>query len=99
MRKILFLALAAISAPAFAQSGHLVQGYVRSDGTYVAPHYQSNSDGTKLNNYGTQGNVNPYTGRTGTVNPYAPTQRNPYGNPNNTRPLGTPNPALPTNPW
>jgi hypothetical protein len=28
-------------------------------------------DGKRLNNWGTQGNVNPYTGQRGTVNPYA----------------------------
>ena len=47
-----------------------VNGYYRNDGTYVQPHYRSNPDGNILNNWSTQGNVNPYTGKTGTVNPY-----------------------------
>ena len=29
-----------------------VHGYYRNDGTYVAPHYRSDPDGLKWNNYG-----------------------------------------------
>lgn len=50
--------------------GHYVQGYERSNGTYVAPHYQSNPNNSTDDNYGTRGNVNPYTGQAGTRNPY-----------------------------
>lgn len=48
-----------------------VDGYVRRDGTYVAPHMRSNPNSTRMDNYSTQGNVNPYTGQMGTVNPYS----------------------------
>lgn len=82
MKRAIILA-ALVAMPALAQAGHQVQGYYRSNGTYVAPHYQSNPNSTKLDNYGTQGNVNPSTGQQGTVNPYAQTQSNPYGTPNN----------------
>ncbi len=47
-----------------------VRGYVRSEGTYVMPHYRSNPDGYQSNNWSTQGNVNPYTGAAGTRNVY-----------------------------
>lgn len=43
-----------------------VNGYVRSNGTYVAPHYRSAPDGNFGNNWSTIGNVNPYTGELGT---------------------------------
>ncbi len=43
-----------------------VRGYCKSNGIYVAPHYRSNPDGNAWNNWSTQGNVNPYTGRRGT---------------------------------
>lgn len=43
-----------------------VRGYTRSDGSYVMPHYRSSPDGSRLNNWSTQGNYNPYTGRQGT---------------------------------
>lgn len=46
-----------------------VKGYVKKDGTYVAPHHRTTHNGTKLDNYGTKGNVNPYTGKEGTVDP------------------------------
>lgn len=71
MKRIALVAAIALAGPAIAQSNHYVQGYVRNDGTYVQPHYQTNPDGRAYNNYSTQGNVNPYTGQTGTVNPYA----------------------------
>ena len=43
-----------------------VNGYYRSNGTYVAPHYRSAPDGNFYNNWSTYGNVNPYTGKEGT---------------------------------
>jgi Putative peptidoglycan binding domain len=46
-----------------------VRGYVRKDGTYVAPHYRSSSDGNPYNNWSFPGNTNPYTGKTATGNP------------------------------
>jgi hypothetical protein len=44
-----------------------VKGYYRKNGTYVSPHYRSAPDGIKSNNFSHCGNVNPYTGKTGTV--------------------------------
>ena len=49
-----------------SHSSHAVKGYTTKRGTYVAPHRQSNSDGTQRNNWSTKGNANPSTGRTGT---------------------------------
>ena len=46
-------------------------GYVKKDGTYVAPHYQTAPDSTKVNNWSSKPNVNPYTGKEGTKDPYA----------------------------
>jgi hypothetical protein len=45
---------------------HYVHGYRRRDGTYVAPHWQTNPDGNVWNNWSTYGNVNPFTGQMGT---------------------------------
>jgi hypothetical protein len=36
-----------------------VRGYVRKDGTYVAPHQRSNPDSNPYNNYNFPGNYNP----------------------------------------
>ena len=62
--KRIIIALAVVATPAVADQ--YVRGHVRSDGTYVQPHYRSSPDGRQWNNYGTQGNTNPYTGRQGT---------------------------------
>jgi len=40
-----------------------VDGYYRSNGTYVEPHYRSSPDGNPYNNYSYPGNYNPYTGK------------------------------------
>lgn len=47
-----------------------VEGHFRSNGTYVAPYYRSSPDSSLDNNYSTKGNINPYTGKKGTRNPY-----------------------------
>lgn len=49
-----------------SHSSHSVRGYTTKRGTTVAPHRQSNSDGTQRNNWSTKGNTNPTTGRAGT---------------------------------
>lgn len=76
MKKIIFAAgFAIVSTAASAQgygfgtgsnpSSHSVQGYTRSNGTYVQPYQATNPDNTQRNNYGTSGNFNPYNGSTG----------------------------------
>ena len=60
-----------------------VRGYRRGNGTYVQPHYRSNPDGNRSNNWSSRGNVNPYTGVRGTnrlstmSNINMPSHRNP----------------------
>ena len=90
MRKIILAVLAAvmIAPPALAQVR--VEGYTKKDGTYVAPHYRSSPNSTTLDNYSTKGNVNPYTGKVGTKDPYGTsttsTYRSPYSTPKTTIP-------------
>lgn len=80
--KLLTALLACVAvAPAFADT--YVQGYARQDGTYVAPHYRSDSNAIRSDNYSSQGNTNPYTGQRGYErneysNPPAYNQQNPY---------------------
>jgi hypothetical protein len=47
-----------------------VAPHVRNNGSYVEGHYRSNPNETKLDNWSTKGNTNPYTGQSGTRNPY-----------------------------
>ncbi len=46
-----------------------VQGYTKKNGTYVAPSHKTSPNHTKRDNYSTKGNVNPYNGKDGTVEP------------------------------
>jgi hypothetical protein len=50
-------------------NSHPTSGYTRKDGTYVAPHRQTDPNGTTRDNYNTRGNYNPYNGQTGTRSP------------------------------
>src|SRR5258708_912561 len=74
MAKISYgLALVALLAfSTVAEADQWVNGYFRSDGTYVSGYYRSDPDGNPYNNYSTYPNVNPYTGQVGThhVSPY-----------------------------
>jgi len=72
MKWILAALLVTVSVSVFADQR--VRGYTRQDGTYVPPHYRSDADGRRDNNWSSQGNTNPYTGERGTVNPYTPKQ-------------------------
>lgn len=47
-----------------------VRPHVRGDGGYVAPHHRSAPNGSAYDNYGSRGNVNPYTGARGSRNPW-----------------------------
>lgn len=91
---ILAAGLAAVSIPVGADT--YVRGHVRSDGTYVAPHYRTDANSYRYDNYSAKGSTNPYTGRRGsgpsefysspsrTYQPYQP-----YQSPSNSGYRGT----------
>lgn len=84
MRILLLAASVAVllTGSAFAQGIVEHRGYWTQGGTYVAPHVQTAPDGQRWNNYSTAPNVNPWTGRQGTLPAYptAPTYGvRPYG--------------------
>lgn len=70
---IFIASIGAASAQTFGTGSnpysHPTQGYTNKSGTYVQPHQQTNPNGTQRDNYGTKGNYNPYTGKTGTRQP------------------------------
>ena len=47
-----------------------VRPYVKRDGAYVQPHVRTNPNSTKSDNMSGRGNVNPFTGKKGTRNPW-----------------------------
>ncbi len=69
--KILFLSFIALFIIFEASASNHVSGYTRRDGTYVAPHYRSDANSSRFDNYSTRGNTNPYTGERGYVDPYS----------------------------
>jgi len=48
---------------------HYVKPYTRRDGTYIEGHYRTNPNGTNRDNFSTEGNINPYTGKEGWIAP------------------------------
>lgn len=44
------------------------KGYVNKNGTYVEPSRRTAPDKARANNWSSKGQVNPYTGKKGTVN-------------------------------
>ena len=40
------------------------------NGTYVAPHVRTSPNGSRIDNWSTKGNSNPYTGKPGTKDPW-----------------------------
>ena len=71
---IIGLAAALLAAPSMAAESHRVKGYVTKSGTYVAPTRATNPNRTKVDNYSSKPNVNPYSGRVGRVDPYKPSR-------------------------
>lgn len=47
-----------------------VKAYVKKNGTYVAPSYKTSPNKSKLDNYSTKGNYNPYSGKSGKLKLY-----------------------------
>lgn len=54
---------------------HYVAPHVTKSGTYVEGHMKTSPNATKVDNYSAKGNVNPYTGKEGTKDPYAITPK------------------------
>ena len=75
IKLILFcIAVSAAASPVFATKAggggsHSVKGHVKKDGTYVAPHQQTNPNSTQRDNWSSKPNANPYTGKAGTKEP------------------------------
>ena len=63
-KMIVSLLLIVFTLSSFAFAGY-VNGYTRSNGTYVKGYYRSEPNYTVRDNYGYKGNSNPYTGEYG----------------------------------
>jgi hypothetical protein len=74
--KIVVAALVAFTTTSLMAGQTYVRPHVTKNGTYVEGHQRTTPNGTKTDNYSTKGNINPYTGKSGTVDPYAPKSTN-----------------------
>ena len=70
MNKILSLVIVMCCTCSVAMADQYVNGYYNNNGTYVNGYYRTTPDNNPYNNYSTVGNINPYTGQIGTVDPY-----------------------------
>lgn len=70
MKKIVFILLIFLLSFISIYAQVKVRSYFRKDGTYVQSHYRTYPDGNVFNNWSTKGNINPYTGKKGTIDPY-----------------------------
>jgi len=65
MKKIMLFVVLAMCAPATAGADQWVNGHIRRDGTYVQGYHRSSPNRNRYDNYSSQGNTNPYTGKRG----------------------------------
>jgi hypothetical protein len=68
MKTTILISSLLLALPAAADT--YVRPHINKDGEYVEGHFRTKSNSTKLDNYSTKGNTNPYTGKKGTVDPY-----------------------------
>jgi len=47
-----------------------VKGGVTKTGIYRTPHFKTSPNNTKIDNWSAKGNVNPFTGKKGIVDPF-----------------------------
>ena len=86
MKIIISIVLAIIVFSGIAFGANYTKGSWRDtdrDGvkdTYVDGYYKTAPNNSKLDNYSTKGNVNPFTGKEGTVNPNNNDYNNSYNN-------------------
>lgn len=68
---VIVFVLSAFSSAGSADAAVRVRGYFKpSTGRYVMPSYRTGPNSSRFDNYSIRGNYNPYSGKTGTVDPF-----------------------------
>ncbi|QQG40514.1 MAG: hypothetical protein HYV37_03015 [Candidatus Levyibacteriota bacterium] len=77
MKKLIFVLIVLFLAFSFSlvtassvEALQKVKGYIKKNGTYVAPHFKSSPNKLKFDNFSAKGNINPFSGKKGTVDPF-----------------------------
>lgn len=78
MKKSIFIVGAFFLLVTSASADQYVNGYTKSNGTYVQGYTRTSPNSTTSDNYSTKGNINPYTGQEGTKNEYPQNGNNMY---------------------
>lgn len=66
---LLFLSIPLILIGQTNSKHNYVKSYYKKDGTFVSGHYKTMPNNTMLDNFSTKGNINPYTGKLGSIIP------------------------------
>ena len=69
MRKLILTTALLLTATGAIAQDEYTKGYVKQNGTYVDGYHHTAPNNNPYDNYSTQGNTNPYTGKRGTENP------------------------------
>jgi hypothetical protein len=75
MKKIIVLGTL-ILLTVLADADQYVNGYTKNNGTYVEGYNRSSPNSTRIDNYSSKGNSNPYTGEKGNNDPYKSNSQN-----------------------
>lgn len=67
MKKLFLVSVVLFIVSASLSAQTSVNGYFKSNGTYVQPHVRNSRNNTNHDNWNTRGNTNPFTGSIGTV--------------------------------
>ena len=67
---LLVLGALVVTGDADAGQGRVRGSINRRTGSYTQPHVRTSPNRTKIDNWSTKGNVNPYTGKKGSRNPW-----------------------------
>lgn len=71
MLKKIFIIICLLSFINTVTAATYVKPHVTKKGTVVSGHYRSKANKTKLDNYSTKGNTNPYTRKKGSAKSYS----------------------------
>jgi hypothetical protein len=66
---VITIVLITFSIPTSEAKSTRVKSSITKTGTYRSPHLRTSPNKTKIDNWSTKGNVNPFTGQKGTKNP------------------------------
>lgn len=62
---VVTLTLFSLSKSSSAEASSGVKSFFKKNGTFVQPHFRSSPNKSKLDNFSSKGNINPFNGKKG----------------------------------